>query len=110
VVANSRAEDRANAEAESRADARDCTARVASGVELKATSLAGAEHAEDTAALMDSIGDILVSVNPTGPAIIEIRAEIDRYIINVAEFRAVVERYHPPTFDECMARATADNN
>lgn len=81
---------------------RECQARAESGAQIKATSEAAVDHAEDTAALMKSISDILTSAGSTSPRVAQIAAEIDRYVGNVAQFRAIAEQYHPVTVDECV--------
>lgn len=88
--------------ADARGDAqRNCVNRAINGMEIAATALAGVEHAEDTAHLMQSIIAILEAANPDSPSVIAIREEIDRYSRSVEGFRVVAERYTPTTFDDC---------
>lgn len=88
--------------ADARGDARrNCVNRALNGQEIAATALAGVEHAEDTAHLMDSITEIIEAANPTSPAVLAIRSEVDRYTLSVARFRVVAERYTPTTFADC---------
>jgi hypothetical protein len=100
-----RAEDARNAAVDERIVLRDCESRAESGRQIKATAMAGVEHAEDTVALMVSIKGVLGGVNPDSPTIQAISAEIDRYTQNVVDFRAVAEKYNPPTVEECVLRS-----
>lgn len=80
---------------------RDCVRAALSGADVRAAALAGVEHAEGTAALMDAIGNILVATAPDRPAVVEIRQRIDDYVAEVGHFRAVAERYEPRPMSEC---------
>jgi hypothetical protein len=78
-----------------------CLQAVQAGSQIKATAMAGVEHAESTAALWLSVVEILREASPDSTLVARIDVEVDLYVIEVAEFRRVAEEYEPPHIEEC---------
>lgn len=82
---------------------RDCVRAALSGADLKATSMAGVDHADSTAAVFGVIRNVLNQVAPNSSATQQITPAIDDYVAGVARFRRIAEQYQPRTIGECRA-------
>jgi flagellar biosynthesis regulator FlaF len=78
-----------------------CLQSVEAGAQIEATAISGVEHAESTATLWLAIVEALEQALPDSLLAQAISVEVDRYVLQVAEFRRVAEEYDPPQLVDC---------